>query len=337
MNVPKPNFVFVESLNYAIGRGPCAAPVAVVLHEITLPLSGMDDQACRPTCEARPHGSFHFANEGCEWRQYVDTANTAYGFGIGAANAEIPPTLPSGCPTGTADQKVIHIAINWRSLLSPRTCPTCNVTDGIPQCLCEFLAWVFQSNGITLNAANLVKSLGELKTLDIPTLIGCIQSVIDCYNDMIEPPPLGSLCPNLVDTTDTSLPLVVQDGRCLKRLVVPPGSCNNRPTRFAFTPSGYNTMQAVRPVYTNVSGSFIPVELNQLVLLSGSVVVQAPSCDYAIITIKNTSTVAVTVTASVDGVPGSVINILPTNGYMSALGGSVDLEWVEALSTYILH
>lgn len=198
MAIAKPGGIqSVPSLNYTPGRGPCSAPVAIVLHAASGAVAALDDQACRPMDDpARSHASFHYGVDGCDIHEYVNPNDTAQAFGT----TETPPALPAGCVGGTADQATINIAINplWLATFAAQ-CPANQIA--IPECLCALVGWLASTYGITPSATTILKADSALKYLSVGDLVTCAA-------DYIAHPPIAPT-QNCAPTGDTSKPFEV--------------------------------------------------------------------------------------------------------------------------------
>lgn len=180
----------VKPTNFIPGRGPCAAPVAVVLHGGQFALGEIDAFACRNHQSVRAHQSFHYAVDGNSIHSYVGLDDTAIAF----YTTELNPTGLTPCPGGTLDQSTVNILVNWPKVVSLDDCPE----NFFPDCtaLCHLLAHVFTTLNIVPSLSTLYVAVGELPGLDLVELLACVNEVIDNLTD----PPAGPLtCDDLAD------------------------------------------------------------------------------------------------------------------------------------------
>lgn len=223
---------------FTIGRD-CVGPTAVVLHEYKSGLEMLDKEMnrCirpRPLCSPNCHTSFHYGIGSCHLHQYIDTANTAWGFyfiptpacptppcpieqicdGLGAdqynpdfdGNPATPTVAAGACLE--ANCSVIHVAV---------ITGVSSISDGIYcigaptfsaaayKCLVESLCEIFDAAGLTpTSGTTLLTHIGELVNLDVDQLA---IDILLCLNAPVPPlPPCDCIpieTPNAVIDTST--------------------------------------------------------------------------------------------------------------------------------------
>lgn len=210
-----------DVLLFTVGRAPCVAPLAIVLHEYTSGIEALDAQMqrCprpRPTCPPGCHTSFHFGVGGnCNFHQYVDLANTAWGFAVTPATCPEPLCPPDPCESctgltvdqynpdllgnppvlpafladacGTANSCVIHVAVNslFPTNQSLGDGPCCAPNADAYKCLVQSLCYIFDTAGLVPTQSTLLVHCEELICLDIDQLV---IDILACL--AIVPPPL---------------------------------------------------------------------------------------------------------------------------------------------------
>lgn len=212
----------VPSLLFTVGRA-CAGPLAIVLHEVDQGIEMLDHEMTRcptprPAQSPGCHSSFHFGIGGnCHFHQYIDIANTAWGFGLlppvlcpppnicppepcasctGLTADQyntnfdgIPPVIPPfvAGPDGTANCGVIHVAI--QSIFpSNITGVCCEPNPDAYRCLVRSLCELFDLAGLVPSLTTLLAHCGELVCLDLEQLVA---DIIACLN---APPPVVPPC-----------------------------------------------------------------------------------------------------------------------------------------------
>lgn len=214
-----PNRVDCSTL-FTVGRD-CVGPTAVVLHEFKSGIEMLDAEMCRcirprPLTSPGCHTSFHYGVGGnCNFRQYVDDADTAWGFyyiptpacptppcpivqtcdGIGADqyNPELDGTLPTPVVAAgadlTANCSVIHVAVITGAAHTGSgiyCIGSQNFSERAYNCLVQSLCYIFDVNGLTpVGYSTLLTHIGELMDLDLTQLAIDIQACLDAV-----PPPL---------------------------------------------------------------------------------------------------------------------------------------------------
>lgn len=162
----------VKQSNFVAGRGPCAAPVAVVLHGGQFTVGEIDAMHCRTNNTPHAHQSFHFAVDAQVVHAYVGLDDTALAFN----GAEAAPAGLTPCPGGSPDQSTINILVNWPKSIADDDCALVNLPDCAA--LCQLLAYLFNEIGVVPSAATLLAATGELPSLDIAELLTCVNATI---------------------------------------------------------------------------------------------------------------------------------------------------------------
>lgn len=234
-----PNQVDCSTL-FTVGRD-CVGPTAVVLHEFKSGIEMLDAEMCRcirprPLTSPGCHTSFHYGVGGnCNFRQYVDDADTAWGFyyiptpacpvppcpivqtcdGIGADqyNPELDGTLPIPVVAAgadlTANCSVIHVAVITGAAYTSSgiyCIGSQNFSERAYNCLVQSLCYIFDTNGLTpVGYSTLLTHIGELMDLDLTQLAIDIQACLDAV-----PPPLPPC-----DCIPTETPITVTDSSTL--------------------------------------------------------------------------------------------------------------------------
>jgi len=157
------------------------------------------------------------------------------------------------------------------------------------------------------------------------------------------PDPADVLCAIPTGTYDPALPTKMfqdQSGNCVAIEILAPtvADCADKPSETALTPQGWRPIAQKRFIESFSGGSYIPNSMQHLVIGMGNFDVQPPvNCDYAWVTVKNGTNTPLTITGNFDGAAGATITLAGSNGFGTAWGESVDLEWSSALGTYIVH
>lgn len=222
-----------------VGRTPCTAPLAVVLHEYDSGIEALDAQMgyCprpRPTCPTRCHTSFHYGIGGnCTFHQYVPITDTAWGFAVTPPTCPEPvcppdpclsctgltadqynqdingvaPTLPafSADACGTANSCVIHIAVTnlFPTNQALGSGPCCAPNAAAYRCLVSSLCYIFAQADLTPSLSTLLVHCSELVCLDINQLVADVLA----FNCAVVP---VSPCINCPD--NTTLEVAPADG-----------------------------------------------------------------------------------------------------------------------------
>lgn len=232
---------------FTAGRTP--GPVlAVVLHQFCSGIEMLDlemERCPRPRPAQSPgcHTSFHYGVDGCIVHQYVDTANTAWGFGV------IPPTCPQpecalpecasctgltvaqyntdldgNAPTipgftagadGTANNQVIHIALTGSCSNDAMGCCSFLSNPQTYNCIVKSLCAILSANDITPTFDTFLVHCEELPCLDIVQLIADIIACQETPPPVLPPcscvPTAEQLCTALgtFDTDDESTSFVL--------------------------------------------------------------------------------------------------------------------------------
>jgi hypothetical protein len=164
----------------------------------------------------------------------------------------------------------------------------------------------------------------------------------DC-NTYTLPDPADVLCAIPTGTYDPALPTKMfqdQSGNCVAIEIPAPdiADCANKPSETALTPQGWRPIAQKRFIESFSGSSYIPNSMQHLVIGTGNFDVQPPvNCDYTWVTVKNGTAAPLTITGNFDGAAGATITLAGSNGFGTAWGESVDLEWSSALGTYIVH
>ena len=219
-----------------VGRTPCTEPLAVVLHEWDSGIEELDlaMQACprpRLTCPKSCHTSFHFGIAGfCNFHQYVDIDDTAWGFGVTPPTCPEPICPPDPCasctgltadqfnpdfdgnvPTlpefvadacGTANSCVIHVAVNnlFPTNQALGTGPCCDPNPNAYKCLVQSLCYIFAQTDIEITTDTLLVHCNELICLDIAQLVEDVLA----FNCAVVPVSPCINCPeNTLTISDT--------------------------------------------------------------------------------------------------------------------------------------
>lgn len=210
--MPQPTTQWIGTLNFTPGRCSPGVPLAIVLHEVDLPIESIDGDASFIQYQQANHVSFHYAISDCVIHQYVQVADTAWSFSptanlapwsVAVANAGVNPN----CYT-------INIAVSTGSTTSSSSnCPRPNnyYSGNTQRCLAQLLCWLAEQNNIPLDADHIWRH--SLELVEMP-LADIIALAIECKNaPPVDPDPtLDSLCdelaamtPNGVATTSTLL------------------------------------------------------------------------------------------------------------------------------------
>lgn len=231
---------FISQVDLFTLARSCAGPLRVVLHQYQSGLEMLDlqMQSCprpRPAQSPGCHTSFHYGVDGCKVHQYVDLANTAWGFYLVPPPCPEPPcpvvqtcdgigadqynTLPDGTPVtpppltgddGTPNCQVIHVAIvrGVNAQGESIYCFDSPIFDPKAyNCLVSSLCQIFDAAGLVPNAStNLLVHIGELIGLDTVQLA---LDIIACQNapDPILPPCNCDLGLSVLDTATINFSL----------------------------------------------------------------------------------------------------------------------------------
>jgi hypothetical protein len=202
----------------------CAGPLAIVLHEWHSGIESLDAamQFCprrRPAQSPGCHTSYHYGIGGsCQFHQYIDNADTAWGFGLSPVTCPTPPCPPDACslctgltadqynpdldgnppvlpvwavgPDGTVNCAVKHVAVTnlFPTNQSLGSGPCCLPDAKAYRCLVESLCYIFQTADIVPSQSTLLVHCNELICLDIDQLV---EDILACINT---PPPPGLPC-----------------------------------------------------------------------------------------------------------------------------------------------
>lgn len=203
----------IDAGNYVVGRGPCAQPLAVVLHQTDISPAEAVDIYCREPRSATQHQSFHVIVDGSSSAQFVEYADTAKTYNGIEANTNIGQAL-----CGTMDQSVINVGVNWRVREIKDICN--DLKSPSTQNLCATLAQVFKDAGLVPSATTLFAVTSELKGLDLTALLECVT---DCYNILVAA-ATDTICYNL-PAGNTAQPyslIACQNGRRVSITLPPP-------------------------------------------------------------------------------------------------------------------
>lgn len=213
--------LFLPSELFTVGRD-CAGPLAVVLHQIDTDIGILDQQmekCYRPRRITSPgcHTSFHYGISGnCYFHQYVDIADTAWGFGVQTPACPVPPCPPTECESctgltveqynpdmdgnppvlpalvagadGTANCGVIHVAVSNIFQRPGNIGACCDPNPQAYNCIVQSLAEIFTAAELVPTQTTLLVHCGELVCLDID------QLVLDVIEAQIIVPPAVVLC-----------------------------------------------------------------------------------------------------------------------------------------------
>lgn len=203
--MPQPTTQWIGTLNLTPGRCSPGVPLAIVLHEVDLPIESIDGDASFIQYQQANHVSFHYAISDCVIHQYVKVADTAWSFSptanlapwsVAVANAGINPN----CYT-------INIAVSTGSTTSSSSnCPRPNnyYSGNTQRCLAQLLCWLAEQNNIPLDADHIWRH--SLELVEMP-LADIIALAIECQNaPPIDPDPtLDSLCDQLAAMTQNGV------------------------------------------------------------------------------------------------------------------------------------
>lgn len=234
----------------------CVGPTAVVLHEFDSGIENLDHEMCRcirprPLTSPGCHTSFHYGVSGnCNFRQYIDDTDTAWGFyfiptpacptppcpivqtcdGIGADqyNPQEDGTLPVPVVAAggdlTANCSVIHVAVVTGAAQTGSGIYCIgqpNFSPNAYRCLVQSLCYIFEVNGIVpVGYSTLLTHIGELFDLDLTQLAVDIQACLDFVPPPLPPCNCSQTQLAVVDSTSINLGVSGTDNHTLTASVI---------------------------------------------------------------------------------------------------------------------
>lgn len=367
---------FISEVDLFTAGRSCAGPLVVVLHQYQAGLEMLDlqMQSCprpRPAQSPGCHTSFHYGVDGCKVHQYVDLANTAWGFYLIPPPCPEPPcpviqtcdgigadqynTLPDGSTVtpppntgtdGTPNCQVIHVAVvrGINSYGDSIFCFDSPAFDGRAyDCLVTSLCAIFTAAGLVPDAeTNLLVHIGELVGLDT------VQLALDIIACQEAPGPVLPDCncdPGITVLDTTSVNLGVTGTQITASVIASPTTGN----ALTITGSGlYVPVALAVSTITNAGATIDPATADVFVYTgvgADSQQVLSPAAGGRNnIWVKNISLGNLTLTfAAVNGVdnsPGGSLIIEPQSvgayPFGNDGGEAAQLVYVASLDTWVV-
>lgn len=369
---------FIDQVDLFTAGRSCLGPLKVVLHQYQSGLEMLDlqMQTCprpRPAQSPGCHTSFHYGVDGCKVHQYVDLANTAWGFYVIPPPCPEPPcpviqtcdgigadqynTLPDGSAVtpppltgtdGTPNCQVIHVAVvrginaQGESIFcfdSPLFDPKAY------DCLVNSLCQIFDAAGLVPDAeTNLLVHIGELIGLDT------VQLALDIIACQEAPGPVLPECdctPAVLDSTSINFS-VTGSNEITGTAIISPDAGNQltNPGNGLFVPSSDNFTVLV----LTQTGATIDPALADVFVYNGTLADETKNVLTPVaggrnnIWVKNISDFNLELTfAAVNGVdnaPGASIILEPQSvgayPFGNDGGEAAQLVYVAALDTWVV-